>query len=794
MALRLTTTPLATDQRARRPDRPRRGVHALVARASACLAAGDVTTYQDLLRQAAEQTSRTAAIRRRWRWWSRASVPGTGRGPGSRRGSSARSPSRRSTCSSVRPASRCSSTTPASRSTSCGASTPRKRCSGGAAARPALPTLRAQPREVRRRRAPRGHAEARRCPGAPRARPAAPGARLARRPASDLTLSLCMIVRDEEEMLPRCLAAVAPAVDEIIIVDTGSQDRTIEIARSFGARVIERAWTGSFAEARNVSFDAATGDWMMYLDADEVLVARRRRAAACADRSHLARGVLSRRDELHRRPGATAPRSPTTRCACSATVPSTASRAGCTSRSATRCRLPARADRADRRARRALRLPRRRPRRQGEVAAQHRAAARPAGREPADAVPALQPRLGVRGGRRRAAALAEFERAWQMVEAAGTVTSHEFTPSLIARLVKSAADLRAAGGGDRARPRRPRAVPGLHRPRLRAGGRGRRSAGEATRSYTSAVSSSATPRPLHRDGRLRHLPATDRSGRAAPTPRRARRGPRAARLVPDPPPGFFGTVAAVRERATRRAQSRPKWLRRSRRRCRRAHRRALRARRARSFGAAPASLRERQYRLVLARSPTTRRPAWRWRGAARPRRYAEAAAEAAALDPADRSPRWPSAGALRSDRRQTRDGRRRGPRRARGAAGLERSCSTAGPRSRGARPHGRACPAAGCRCWARSSSCCSGAGDVAGFDRLLPSLQSELAEREKRELLADMYLAHGFLAPAAKEWMAVCAARPMRALSSASRGSRWRRGMRRDASPSRPVRWNSIRD
>jgi glycosyltransferase involved in cell wall biosynthesis len=92
-------------------------------------------------------------------------------------------------------------------------------------------------------------------------------------PATGLTLSLCMIVRDEEQMLPRCLAAAAAAVDEIVIVDTGSSDRTIEIALSFGARVIEHEWTGSFAEARNLSFDAASGDWLMYLDADEVLVA-----------------------------------------------------------------------------------------------------------------------------------------------------------------------------------------------------------------------------------------------------------------------------------------------------------------------------------------------------------------------------------------------------------------------------------------------------------------------------------------------------------------------------------------
>jgi hypothetical protein len=92
------------------------------------------------------------------------------------------------------------------------------------------------------------------------------------KPAEDMRLSLVMIVRDEEEMLPRTLEAIKPAVDEIIIVDTGSTDSTIEIARSFGAKVIEREWTGSFSEARNASLEAATGDWWIYLDADEVLV------------------------------------------------------------------------------------------------------------------------------------------------------------------------------------------------------------------------------------------------------------------------------------------------------------------------------------------------------------------------------------------------------------------------------------------------------------------------------------------------------------------------------------------
>ncbi len=91
-------------------------------------------------------------------------------------------------------------------------------------------------------------------------------------PAQGMRLSLCMIVRDEEEMLGRCLEAVQDAVDEMVIVDTGSKDATIEIAKSFGARVIEREWTGSFGEARNVAFEAATGDWTLVLDADEVLV------------------------------------------------------------------------------------------------------------------------------------------------------------------------------------------------------------------------------------------------------------------------------------------------------------------------------------------------------------------------------------------------------------------------------------------------------------------------------------------------------------------------------------------
>lgn len=94
----------------------------------------------------------------------------------------------------------------------------------------------------------------------------------AAQPAEGMTLSLCMIVKNEEAILERCLSAVADAVDEMVIVDTGSTDRTVEIAESFGARVLHREWDGDFAAPRNVGFAAATCDWFLVLDADEVLV------------------------------------------------------------------------------------------------------------------------------------------------------------------------------------------------------------------------------------------------------------------------------------------------------------------------------------------------------------------------------------------------------------------------------------------------------------------------------------------------------------------------------------------
>jgi glycosyltransferase involved in cell wall biosynthesis len=84
-------------------------------------------------------------------------------------------------------------------------------------------------------------------------------------------ISLTMIVKNEQENLPRCLASVRGIFDEIVVVDTGSTDRTVEIARSFGAKVFEFEWVDSFSAARNEALKHATGDFVFWLDADDVV-------------------------------------------------------------------------------------------------------------------------------------------------------------------------------------------------------------------------------------------------------------------------------------------------------------------------------------------------------------------------------------------------------------------------------------------------------------------------------------------------------------------------------------------
>jgi tetratricopeptide (TPR) repeat protein len=84
-------------------------------------------------------------------------------------------------------------------------------------------------------------------------------------------LSLCMIVRDEAQLLPGCLKSVRGVVDEIVAVDTGSSDATPEIVRAHGGLLLRHEWREDFSAARNVSLDAATGDWILWMDADERL-------------------------------------------------------------------------------------------------------------------------------------------------------------------------------------------------------------------------------------------------------------------------------------------------------------------------------------------------------------------------------------------------------------------------------------------------------------------------------------------------------------------------------------------
>lgn len=86
-----------------------------------------------------------------------------------------------------------------------------------------------------------------------------------------MELSLCMIVRDEAANLPACLDSVQDLVDEIVIIDTGSTDHTITVAQTYGARVESYTWQHDFAIARNYALEFAQGEWILVLDADEIL-------------------------------------------------------------------------------------------------------------------------------------------------------------------------------------------------------------------------------------------------------------------------------------------------------------------------------------------------------------------------------------------------------------------------------------------------------------------------------------------------------------------------------------------
>ena len=107
-----------------------------------------------------------------------------------------------------------------------------------------------------------------------------------------ITISLCMIVKNEADVLRRCLVSIADLMDEIIIVDTGSTDRTKEIASEFTDRIYDYVWQDDFAAARNFAFSKASMEYIYSADADEVvdyfnhkLLAGLKRADALCDAS-----------------------------------------------------------------------------------------------------------------------------------------------------------------------------------------------------------------------------------------------------------------------------------------------------------------------------------------------------------------------------------------------------------------------------------------------------------------------------------------------------------------------------
>ncbi|CUX48838.1 SPBc2 prophage-derived glycosyltransferase SunS [Clostridium sp. C105KSO13] len=87
-----------------------------------------------------------------------------------------------------------------------------------------------------------------------------------------ITISLCMIVKDEENVLDRCLSSVADLVDEIIIVDTGSTDKTKQIAEKFTHKIFNFQWIDDFSAARNFAFEKAEMDYILWLDADDIII------------------------------------------------------------------------------------------------------------------------------------------------------------------------------------------------------------------------------------------------------------------------------------------------------------------------------------------------------------------------------------------------------------------------------------------------------------------------------------------------------------------------------------------
>jgi glycosyltransferase involved in cell wall biosynthesis len=112
-------------------------------------------------------------------------------------------------------------------------------------------------------------------------------------------LSACLIVKNEENNLAPCLESILGVADELVVVDTGSTDRTMEIAKQYGARVFEFAWVDSFSAARNECLRHATGDWIFWMDADDRLDANNReRLRQVAERLRLNQSPAGNANEV----------------------------------------------------------------------------------------------------------------------------------------------------------------------------------------------------------------------------------------------------------------------------------------------------------------------------------------------------------------------------------------------------------------------------------------------------------------------------------------------------------------
>ena len=311
-------------------------------------------------------------------------------------------------------------------------------------------------------------------------------------------------------------------------------------------KVLHHEWDGDFAAARNVGLDAATGDWLMYLDADEVLVEgdgpRLRELLGHTWREGIFLTETNHVGELRGRR-----RRPAQRAAPLPQPPRVPLRGPRPRAVRPQAAVAARARRVHAGPHRALRLPRRRPRRQGEVAPQPRAAGAPDRRGRRHAVPALQPRLRARRRRRRRR-LAGPPRArlGEGSQATPSAWSYGYFPSLCARLVKA---LNANGRHDEAIAQADEILallPGLHRPRARAGD-GRTAASATARRGDRALRAlhrdGRRARALQRHGRRRHLPRPQPAGRDAASPPAAWTRPRpSSQHVLEHHPAFIGAV------------------------------------------------------------------------------------------------------------------------------------------------------------------------------------------------------------------------------------------------------------